>query len=90
MNRSPVLPKGPPPKLRVAFTPRELEFIELRYGQDLQIREIAETMNISTRMARLFSQIVFSRLGISEMGTGNMAEIIKATKRLVKYGFIKL
>lgn len=85
------LPTGPPEaKLEVRFTMRELEFIELRYGQAQAYKEIAASWNLSASYVRNLGAIIFAKLGLQ--GFGNDAYILQilATKRLIELGYVQL
>jgi DNA-binding NarL/FixJ family response regulator len=85
------LPNGPPkPKLEVHFTPRELEFIELRYGQVLANKEIAAQWKISTRTVNWMSSVVLMKLGIQDQGHDIYTALITSLKKLIAMGYIKI
>jgi predicted DNA-binding protein (UPF0251 family) len=91
MDSKPRLSQGPPKvTAEVHFSPRELEFIELRYGQALSMKEIAERMGVAKRTIAHFSNIMLLKLNIAATGGRDAPHIITITKFLVKNGFITL
>jgi DNA-binding NarL/FixJ family response regulator len=85
------LPNGPPkPKLEVHFTPRELEFIELRYGQVKAHKEIAAQWGISFRTVNWMAAMVLMKLGIQDQGHDVPTALISATKKLIAMGYIEI
>jgi DNA-binding NarL/FixJ family response regulator len=85
------LSQGPPKLVTdVKFTPRELEYLDLRYQQELYVKEIADKMNVSERMVKYYSMRVYLKIGILSMVGDNAHRAIVTTKILAKNGFIKL
>jgi predicted DNA-binding protein (UPF0251 family) len=77
------LPQGPPKLvMEVRFSPRELEFIRLRYGIEKSLKEIAAAMNVSLRTAKSYSEVIGRKLG--QFGGSQ----IRITKILIRHGFI--
>jgi DNA-binding NarL/FixJ family response regulator len=88
----PVLSQGPPLfTLEVRLSPRELQFVELRFGQCLGYKEIASQMNIVERTAKNYAQTIYLKLGVCALGSiGGSTAVIKATKILLAKGIINL
>ena len=85
------LPKGPPPVMvELRFTPRELEYIDLRFGQILSLEKVAQEMKICRRTVQWFSEKIYMRLGMMPEGAGRYENTIRITKLLIKLGFVKL
>lgn len=91
-NRSPQLPKGPSSEMviTIRFTERELEFIKLRFGDNLGLKEIAEKMCISLRTSKAYSTAIINKLGIPNNPHDWYPNVIRITKLLVKHGFLSL
>lgn len=86
-----ILPNGPPkPPLTVRFTPRELEFIELRYGQLKAVKEISTIWGVSIGTAKNHSSMIYRKLDIPCNATDSPTAIIAATKKLIALGYITL
>ena len=83
------LPDGPPALYVIPrFSPRELEFIKLRYGQTRGFKEIMHMMNASLRNVKRLGAIIHAKLAVYVgVGEGNNG-VIQATKRLIKLGII--
>lgn len=82
------LPTGPPKiTLGVRFTARELEFIQLRFGKCLSLKEIASAWGVTLRVIAHHSENVGVKLGLRNKETTGTF-LIAATKRLIKFGFI--
>lgn len=83
------LPDGPKEvTININFTPRMLQFIDLRYNQYLGFKEIAEIMSVSVRTVKYFGTKLYNMLGVNRE-VGNEGPVtIMATKLLVKYGLI--
>jgi len=72
------------------FTPREMEFIEYRYGQCLAVKTVAVKMGITLRTAKYFTGRVLARLGLSfELGSESPAAL-NAMKKLIRMGIVSL
>lgn len=85
------LPTGPPePKLEVRFTPRELEYIELRYSKTLGYKEIAAMWDVSIRYVRSLGGTVYIKLNLQSTGTDTYTLHIRALKKLIALGYVKL
>lgn len=91
IESKPRLSQGPPDvSTQVRFSKREMEFIELRYGQVLTRKELSSIMGISERTAKYYSINVFLKLNLDTNNVNKTACIITVTKFLIKNGFIKL
>ena len=85
-----ILPNGPPKTpLTVRFTPRELEFIELRYGQLKALKEICTIWGVSISTAKNHSSMIYRKLDISCNVIDSPTAVIAATKKLIALGYIK-
>lgn len=85
-----ILPNGPPKTpLTVRFTPRELEFIELRYGQLKALKEICTIWGVSMSTAKNHSSMIYRKLDISCNVIDSPTAVIAATKKLIALGYIK-
>jgi len=87
----PKLPDGPPPrKLETSFTPRELEFIELRYNQAKGYKEIAAGWNLSVSYVRSLGTLVYMKLDLINTGFDTITLGLVAMKKLIQLGYIKI
>jgi DNA-binding NarL/FixJ family response regulator len=87
----PKLPTGPPQlPLEVRFTPRELEYIELRYGQLKGQKEIATLWGVHVNTIKTHSKMVLMKLDTRIGKYDQTTAIIGATKKLILLGYIKL
>jgi hypothetical protein len=68
------------------FTQRELEYIELRYNQELPKKEVADRMKISLRTGGYFVERIKIKLGIAEWDQG--CATIRIMRKLIRGGFI--
>ena len=85
-----ILPSGPPkPPLTVRFTPREMEFIQLRFGQLKAIKEISAIWGVSISTAKNHSSMIYRKLDIPCNATDSPTAIIAATKKLITLGYIQ-
>ena len=82
------LPMGPPKlKVTISFTPREMEFIALRYVDCLQLKEIAERMGVSLRAVKEYSTLVIRCLGLHGTSRPNVTAL-QVMKLLLKHKII--
>jgi len=66
----------------IYFTPREMEFIRLRYQEELSVKTVADKMHIAERTVKGYQRVVYTQLGRrSPIGT---------TKMLIKLGIVKI
>ena len=72
------------------FTQRELQFVELRYGQCLTWKEISAEMNISLRMVRWYSEKIHQRLELKRESGHQLRASLIAMKMLIGFGYIKV
>ena len=75
----------------VIFSPRELEFVKLRYQDEKTLREVAVEMGVTLRMAKFYASAIYARLGIvqfEKVGSGTNTNIIRALKLLIAFGIV--
>jgi hypothetical protein len=85
------LPTGPPQiPLVIRFTSRELEYIELRYGQTRGYKEIAAMWNLSIRYVRSLGSMVYIKLNLQCTDADTYTLHIRALKKLIALGYVKL
>lgn len=78
-------------KVDIHFAPREIEFINLRYQQNLSYKEISGIMGIAMRTVSYYSQRVYLLLGCGGEGNqGEDANALRAVKELIALGFISV
>jgi len=90
IDSQPRLSEGPTAAVTVKFGPRELEFIQLRYGQALPIKVVAERMGIELRTVKYYSYMLLMKFSIYPAKGKEAIHAIEATKLLVKHGFIQV
>ena len=90
IDSQPRLSEGPQDISTLRLGPRESEFIELRYGQVLPIKTVAERMNITERTVKYYSFSLFLRFNLTPPSGNDPTHTIRITKLLIKYGFIKV
>lgn len=76
--------------IEVKMSPSEKDFIQLRYGQMLSLKEVADKMGISHRNVRLVSVNVMRKLHIPRSFSGATTSVIMATRIFLKAGMIEL
>lgn len=92
MNTMPAkLPTGPPQlPLVIRFTPRELEYIELRFGQLKAQKEIAVQWCVHVNTVKAHSKMVLMKLDTRTGKYDQSTAMIAATKKLILLGYVKL
>jgi len=71
----------------IAFSEREMQFIRLRFEQEMGYKEIAGYMNISARTCKWYASRLYAKLGFPMYG--NNVATIRAVKWLIKNGIIE-
>jgi len=75
-------------QLSVRLAKRELEFIELRYGQVKSLKEVAHEMHISMSTAKAYSAAIHAKLDSDGSGFDQTGRTIRTVKRLIEHGYI--
>lgn len=70
----------------MTLTPRELEYVRLRVGEELYNKEITSRMNISLSTAKFYGRAISTKLGFASANAAVSA--IKLTKWAIKAGIL--
>jgi DNA-binding NarL/FixJ family response regulator len=75
--------------VKVKFPPRELEFIKLRYQDELPYKDVAVAMNVSLRTVHFYAANVYMRLNVTRDKGNEGPSAIRATKLLIRHGYVE-